>query len=544
MTVTLAEAATSLIPFWIVLGYLALLLGLGVLSGCFFRGTSADYFVASRSIGPILLLMSLFGTTMTGFSLVGSTGQSFDRGVGVYGQMASWSGLVHSACFFIVGIRLWAVGKRCGYLTQVQFFRGRFDSEAIGYILFPILILLVIPYLLVGILGAGGVVQGVSAGMFPGVFAETGGAIPRWATGAVICAVVLGYVFLGGVRSAAWANTFQTTVFMITGVVAFYMIADALGGLDAATERVQEYRGEHLAREGQVGHLQFITYLFIPLSVAMFPHVFQHWLTARSAKTFRLAVVAHPVFILIVWAPCVMAGTWAAGLVATGELPTDVQANQVLGTMVEQLIGSPILLGILTAGILAAIMSSLDSQFVCLGTMFTNDVVLRAAGEDRFTDRQKVWIGRSFVIGVVVVAYLISLLEPMHVFQLGVWCFTGFSGLFPLVVAALYWRRVTRAGAFASLGVTAVAWAAFFFDGFIFETARLGQATPTGYLVLGMMPVAIVVLLSALTLVIVSLLTTPLPAATVERFFPPRDLGRAGSPSTSIQPETVGGQSR
>jgi SSS family solute:Na+ symporter len=54
--------------------YLALLVALGVFSSRLFRGTSKDYMLASHSIGPFLLLMSLFGTTMTGFALVGSTG--------------------------------------------------------------------------------------------------------------------------------------------------------------------------------------------------------------------------------------------------------------------------------------------------------------------------------------------------------------------------------------------------------------------------------------------------------------------------------------
>ena len=57
--------------------YLCLLLGLGLFSSKLFRGTSKDYMLASHSIGPFMLLMSLFGTTMTAFALVGSTGESF-----------------------------------------------------------------------------------------------------------------------------------------------------------------------------------------------------------------------------------------------------------------------------------------------------------------------------------------------------------------------------------------------------------------------------------------------------------------------------------
>src|SRR5690606_23374289 len=103
----LAQAASPAVevsrtPLIVVVCYLALLVGLGLASTRFFRGTSADYFIASRSIGPFLLLMTIFGTTMTSFALVGSTAKPFDKGIGVYGLMASWSGLVHSACFYLV----------------------------------------------------------------------------------------------------------------------------------------------------------------------------------------------------------------------------------------------------------------------------------------------------------------------------------------------------------------------------------------------------------------------------------------------------------
>ncbi|MDP7349009.1 MAG: hypothetical protein QF735_12275, partial [Phycisphaeraceae bacterium] len=260
-----------MIPIVIIIVYLALLLALGTCSHRFFRGTSADFFVASRSIGPFMLLMSVFGTTMTAFALVGSTGKAFTSGIGVYGLMASSSGLIHSACFFLVGIRLWAIGKRHGYVTQCQFFRERFDSPALGYFLFPILVALIVPYLLIGLLGAGAVMRGLTMKQFPELFTSTNGAVPPWLTGLVICAVVLTYVFLGGVRATAWANTFQTIVFMVTGIIAFFMIAKALGGLGKASQLVADNAPRHLAREGLIGKWQFFTYFFVPLSVGMFP---------------------------------------------------------------------------------------------------------------------------------------------------------------------------------------------------------------------------------------------------------------------------------
>lgn len=513
-------------PIIVILIYLGLLLALGVFSSRFFRGTSADYFVASRSIGPFLLLMSVFGTTMTGFALVGSSAKTYNLGIGVYGLMASYSGLLHSACFFLIGIKLWAFGKKYGYVTQCQYFRDRFESSALGYVLFPILVVLIIPYLLVGLIAAGSAIKGLTSpvikpdgtvvrpGMFPELFEATNGAIPPWLTGLVIATIVLIYVFLGGVRSTAWANTFQTIVFMITGVVAFTLIANALGGPAAASEAVLERNGESMAREGKISTLHFFSYAFIPLSVGMFPHLFQHWLTAKSAKAFRLTVIAHPIFIMLVWVPCVLIGVWALGVPKMDGTP----ANAVLGKMVAVLVAQPIVTGILFAGILAAIMSSLDSQFMCMSTMFTNDVVVHAKGQDHFTDKQLLWLGRSFVIAIVAVTYAISLFKlPINVFDLGVWCFSGFGAMFPIAVAGVYWKRATKAGVIAALIATAALWLGLIgYDLFVFKEAHPKEE----FLLAGMMPAAALFATCLITLILVSLATKAPDDKTIAKFFP------------------------
>lgn len=516
----------DLTPLYVVLIYLGALIGLGVFTTFLFRGTSSDYFVAGRSIGPVLLLMSVFGTTMTAFALVGSTGKAYELGAGVYGLMASSSAIVHSLVFFTIGIKLWAIGKRFDFSTQIQFFRARFQSTNFGYLLFPILVGLVIPYLLIGILGAGSVVRGVTVGMFPETFSGTelpsgkvlfAGAVPPWLTALVICAVVLFYIFTGGLRAAAWANAFQTVVFMITGLIAFILISKAMDGPIAASEQVLANAEDHVTR-AKIGKLQFLTYGFVPLSVGMFPHLFQHWLTAKSAKTFRLTAVAHPIFIMIVWVPCILIGIWAVGM---GMEAPGGNPNAILSKMVATLLDNPYLTGLLTAGILAAIMSSLDSQFVCLGTMFTHDIVLQLSGKESFDDRQKVWLGRGFIVVIVAVTYGLSLLEPPKIFDLAVWCFSGFASLFPLVFAAVYWRRATKAGAYASVVVMLLTWSYYFYRGLI-EPSMNGVELEGDFLVGGMMPVTVIFAASASAMFVVSLMTSPPPKEHVESFMIPR----------------------
>jgi SSS family solute:Na+ symporter len=559
----------------VIIFYLCLLLGLGFFSNRLFRGTSKDYFVASHSIGPFLLLMSVFGTTMTAFALVGSTGKSFERGIGTYGLMASISGLVHAGIFFLVGIRLWAFGKKHGYITQIQFFRSRFESDGLGYLLFPILVLLVVPYLLIGIIGAGKTIEPVTAGAFTEIFTNPSapqwlGGVPPWLTGLVVSLVVLTYVFMGGSRGAAYANTFQTIVFMVMGLVAFVYIINGLGGLEQAgkvpariTDKgvvVQDYQfdrklGElqknetpkpigkvlssensnltnkqpHLSRtpvliefkkknpktgeinafERELGipFITFVSYFFIPLSVGMFPHLFQHWLTAKSAKAFRLTVIAHPLCIMVVWVPCVLVGAWASGV-----LPPGIPPPAVLSAMLKLLVGDPILTGLLTAGVLAAIMSSLDSQFLCLGTMFTNDIVVHRAGSKKYSDKQVILIARIFIVVIVALTYMLAMFaKDANVFDLAIWCFSGFSALFPVVFAALYWKRATKQGAVASVLSALLSWLYFF------HLSGYGGEMVIGP---GIIPAAVCFMVATIAMIGVSLVTKPPSEETLKKFFP------------------------
>ena len=96
---------------------------------------------------------------------------------------------------------------------------------------------------------------------------------------------------------------------------------------------------------------------------------------------------------MVVWVPCVLVGAMGEGV-----LPPGIPPPAVLSAMLNLLVGDPILIGLLTAGVLAAIMSSLDSQFLCLGTIFTNDIVIHRAGADKYSDKQIIFIARCFLL--------------------------------------------------------------------------------------------------------------------------------------------------
>lgn len=473
--------------------YLALVLAVGLFGHRLFRGTGEDFFLASRTIGPFVLLMTLFGTHMTAFSLLGASGEAYHRGIGVFSLMASSSALIAPAVFLLIGTRLWALGKKHGFVTQVEFFRERWGSYRLSMVLFLLLALFLIPYLLVGVMGGGLTFEQVTQGQ-----------VPRWLGSLLICGVVSIYVTAGGVRSTAWANTLQTMVFMGLGALTFVVIVRSLGGLESAMRAVDPELRMHGER---IPAAKLFSYTLIPLSVGMFPHIFMHWLTARSEKTFRLPVIAYPLCIAVVWLPSVL-----VGVMGTAVLPglAGPAANSILLQMITEL-APEVLVGLLGAGVFAAVMSSLDSQILALSTLFTRDVARRTRLGQTMSEGQQVAIGRLFVLLILGSVYLVSLVADRSIFKLGVWSFTGFAALFPLVVAALYWRRSTARGAWWAVVTVGGLWLYYF---------QRGWQSPD-YTVLdsGLMPVAVILAASSLAMVLGSL-TGPAPEPDhVRRFF-------------------------
>ncbi len=489
----------------VIVLYLAVVLSVGLFAHRRSRGTGEDFYVASRSIGSFVLLMTLFGTNMTAFSILGASGEAYRQGILVYALMGSSSALVVPLVFYFVGTRMWWLGKRHGYLTQVQFFRDRYGSEPLAVGLFVVLVVLLLPYVLIGVKGGGDALSAVTAGQGPGV--------PTWVGSLLVCGVIFVYVTYGGMRSTAWVNTFQTSVFMLVGAAAFVVITRSYGGLTAAMNTIRENHNE-LAIVGQDAHtlMTMASYLLVPLSVGVFPHIFSHWLSADHAKSFKAIITLYPLGIVVVWLPSV----------ALGVIGNIDHAQPFAGPILVQLIlenSGGVLAGLLAAGIFAAIMSSLDSQTLAVGTMFTQDVLRPYGFRGELSERRQVLFSRIFILAFLATAFVASQITTRSIFNLGVWSLSGYAGLFPMIAAALFWRRSSATGALAALGTTVVLWVILLMRSQGVE----GEYTIAGS---GVMPVVPIVLASTAATVLGSLLgPVPDPEAT-ERFFPTRKGGQ------------------
>ena len=486
--------------------YLGLVLAVGLFGHRMFRGTGEDYFLASRSIGPFVLVMTLFGTNMTAFTMLGASGEAYNRGIIVFALMASSSAILIPFQFFYMGTESWKLGKRHGYLTQVQLVRGRFGSDLVGLLLFIVVVALMLPYILIGVKGGGGALSAVTsgpnalpgwlAGLFSGASGEPAQGLPQWVGSLLVCTVTFVYVTYGGMRSTAWVNTLQTTVFVIFGFAASSIILSHYGGLGSAMVRLREEQPQLVSIGlNRATILQMCSFLMLPLCTAAFPHLYSHWLSARSARSLRPAIIYYPVLIAAVWFPMV-----ALGAIGRLDFPEPPGGPILVRLLVEHT--GDFVTGCLAAGVFAAIMSSLDSQILALGAMFTQDIVRHYGIFGQLSEKQQVWSGRLFVMAFLALAFVCSLFADQSIFALGTWALTGFAGLFPLFVATLFWPRATAGGAAASILTTIGLWVWFF-------AKSLGVEGPYSIGGTGLKPVAVIVPAAAIILVAVSIVTSP-----------------------------------
>ncbi len=590
-----------MIPAAVVFIYLAAVLSIGLVARRWSaqQADAEDFFLAGRSLGPAVFLLSLFGANMTAFSILGASGHAFSNGIVTYGLMASSSALIIPLSLFVIGTRLWALGKRHGFMTPVQMFRDRWECGHIGTVIFAVQAVLLVPYIVIAVIGGGTTLRAVS-----------GGLVPFWLGGAVVSLVVMGYVFFGGMRGTAWVNTFQTVLFLSFGAIAVAVIAKGMGGFSLAVQSLLASPSTaHLLTRERVSPLYFFSYTFIPLSSIAFPHIGIFCLTARRLGHFRRTVILYPICMLAIWLPSVFLGVIANTATAVPAVSAKIEARATLAAegptlpperrdrlraeasgddvILELVAGyAPLwLTSLLGAAVMAAVMAS-DSQILALSTMFTEDVfafysgareipghplvvspehveasnhepdrssfdrpvlserlILRQAqderrveglrtsecaepadarhnrGRTRAGDALQVQIGRIFVVGVTVVAYLIALVVPQSIFDIATqYAFAGYSALTPLLVAALFWKGSTRWGALATTVWTAAAVLAIAVLQAVVPAPPPGAGVSilsiggvevvtraaSGTTVLGLLPVVPMTIVSALLMVVVS----------------------------------------
>lgn len=479
---------TVILIIFAVALYFALTITIGALTSRKSTSDSEGYFLGNRGLSFLVVFVATFGVNMTAFVMLGLAGSSYHQGVGVW---VTWGAplLFVMPLTYYLGYRCWLVAKRYGYITPVEFYRERFQSQTLGVIMFIAFVVWTMPYVLTGVVGAGRAFE-----------AFTDGAMPYWVGGLIVSGVVAYYTLAGGMLGTAWTNVVQVFVFMGFLLTAITMIAIMSGGPATILESVRAEQPGVLVREWSepfswgttVNQLALFTFI-----IFLFPFVWMRMIAARRGRDLRLSGILYPIAILLTWGPAALLGIWGAGLLPGLEGP---EADNIIFILSANILPD-FMIAIGLVALLAIIMSSMDAQILTLSNMLSWDIIGRYWRS--VSSRQAVALTRYFVVLLIAIVYLVSLVELPGIFNIAQFAFTGFLAFAPTMVGGIFWRRATKQGAIASLLV-----------GQAIAISGLVGLYPT---VWGIGPPFWVVVIGSLTFIIVSLITAPQPQA-AQRF--------------------------
>jgi len=199
-------------------------------------------------------------------------------------------------------------------------------------------------------------------------------------------------------------------------------------------------------RAGNFTPREWFSYLLVsPLAVIVFPQVFMKLLIGKTVVNLKRLTFWYPVMVLLTWPPVIYIGIWGAVL---NPGLSGKASDTILPWMFAQYLPAW-LSGIALAGILAALMSSIDAMFLSLSTMLTRDILLEFCPE-RVKERE-VLIGRIFILLLCGLVLLLSFSRPSSIFMIATFAFSGYIVAVPAMIGGLIWKRANKFGALASL---------------------------------------------------------------------------------------------
>ncbi|MFU8868538.1 sodium:solute symporter family protein [Natronococcus sp.] len=426
---------TVAIQLGIIVGYLLLALAIGLVAYRLTDRTAEDFYLASRTVGTIVLLFTTFATLLSAFTFFAGPNIAYQQGPEWVLVMGLMDGIIFAILWYVIGYKQWLLGRQYEYVTLGEMLGDRFASRRLRGLVAGVSLLWLFPYVMLQQVGAGTALQ-----------ALTEGAVPYAVGAGLITAFMILYVVVAGFRGIAWTDTLQGAFMLVTTWIALVWVLAAVGGPGAASSALEAEAAHHLALGSDFYTVQWMlsTAITIGFGVAMFPQVNQRFFAAGSKRVLKRSFALWPLLCVLLFVPSFLLGAWARGLDVT-----IAEGENVLPVILAEY--TPVWFAALViAGAMAAMMSSSDSMLLSGSSYFTRDLY-RPFVERDLSERREDLLARIGVVGFATAAFVGSLAQPATLFELGDAAFSGFAQLALPVLVALYWRGTTRTGITAGI---------------------------------------------------------------------------------------------
>lgn len=394
-----------------------------------------DYVVGGRSMSTGLLLMSMGATYFSTWTLLGSFGVYYREGIWFAG-FTTWAIIQGSVFIWLFGTRLWYIGKTFNFITPGQMVEHYYSSPTLRLIFSIVGIVALVPVMLIQVTGSATALESL-----------TDGAIP-YVVGVVLSSVVVGFIVLwAGFRGTAWADTFMGIFFATILICTAVFVVGKAGGW-SFLHNIADHQPRLLVNKGDPMAMLEL-WLGLSFGAWALPHMWQKFYSAHSAEVLGKVAIFAPFWNS--WMMACIPLVIGLSAVIPGLVPGAAEnSDSILPLIFSEY--APILGSFVVAGILAAAISTINSQLLSSASLVAEDIWRRFL--DKEMSEARLRFVNKVVICLLTALILLLALSPTGAGYLVPVASLGFSlglQLVPTALGMLHFSWITPAGALAGL---------------------------------------------------------------------------------------------
>ena len=430
--------------------YLGLMIYVG-LKNASKNNSSADFFLGGRKVGPWVTALSAEASDSSAWLLMGLPGLCYLGGV----QESIWTAIGLIAGTYLSWLFVAKPLRKCSItfgdsITIPEFLSNRFKDKS--HILSIVSVIFIV--LFFTIYTASGFVA--CAKLFNSVFG-----LNYHAGLAIGLVVILCYTITGGYTAVCTTDFLQGSLIFIAFIVSTLIVVFSIGGVGDSInvfKNFQELAGTELKAFDGMG---IISALAWGLGYFGMPHIIVRFMGIRSNSEVGKARRIGIIWMIISYIGAILIGTLGTVYLKKFGITLDsVSAETVFSETMKNMYPA-FIAGIFLCAILAASMSTADSQLLAASSAVSQDI-FKGLIKKNAEEKEVMIISRFTVFLIALIALLLSLNPNSSIFSLVSFAWSGFGGTFgPLILLSLYWKRTTAPGAIAGLicgGITDVVW--------------------------------------------------------------------------------------
>ena len=421
------------------------------------NGDSTDFYLGGRKMGPLVTAMSAEASDMSSWLLMGLPGLAYLSGICEPFWTALGLGVGTYINWLVVSKRLRRYSANINAFTVPQFFSKRFHDEknVLSAIAAVIIIIFFVPYTASGFSACGK--------LFNSLFG-----VDYTVAMVVSATIIVLYTITGGFKAVSTTDFIQSCVMTIALIAVLCYGINVAGGWGAVVDNAKALPG-HLslsnyydAAAGQAasygGVIAIISTLAWGLGYFGMPHILLRFMAIEDEKKLTLSRRVATVWVFIAMGAAVVIGVVGLGVTNAGRLEylSDAGSAETImvrlsGLISQHGVAAALLAGVILAGVLAATMSTADSQMLAAASSVSENIIVEFMGK-KIDDKKKLLIARISIVVIAILGVVFAMDPNSSVFRIVSFAWAGFGGAFgPLVLCALFWKRTNKAGALAGL---------------------------------------------------------------------------------------------